>query len=210
MLCGEARSRPVRRGRATVAPRLSDAGHGAQAAPRRSPGPATPAGRRRSRLHRQLGNERSPTHRQSARRASPGTRHPPGGTAQPPPGTLEAPPRLRVLALSAPLRDKIKDRLPVLHRGIRDTHVRQRPHQVRVAETTHVCPQQISHPAMLPGSPSRRTPYPLTEDTRAPPSSPRGAWCSRGSPSLISPLRRGFARSRAGLHEADIGARVTA
>lgn len=32
-----------------------------------------------------------------------------------------------VLALPAPLRHKIKDRLPVLHRGTRDTHIRQCP-----------------------------------------------------------------------------------
>lgn len=80
---------------------------------------------------------------------------------------------LEVPALPAPLRDKIEDRLPVLHRGIRDTHVRQRPHQVRVEEGTHVIPQQISHPAMLPGSPTQRTPFPLTKGVGAPEQSAR-------------------------------------
>ena len=35
-----------------------------------------------------------------------------------------------VVVLPALLRDKIENRLPVLHRGVRDTHVRQRPQQV--------------------------------------------------------------------------------
>ncbi|MDH6523324.1 hypothetical protein M2163_000171 [Streptomyces sp. SAI-135] len=57
---------------------------------------------------------------------------------------------LGVLTLPALLRDQIEDRLPVLHRSIRDTHVGQRPHQVRVEEALHVIPQEISHAAMLP------------------------------------------------------------
>lgn len=36
--------------------------------------------------------------------------------------------------------------------------------QVRVEIGTHVIPQQISHPAMLPGSPTNAPPFPLTKD----------------------------------------------
>lgn len=76
---------------------------------------------------------------------------------------------LKVLALPALLRDQIEDRLPVLRRSVRDTHVRQRPHDVRVEEALHVIPQQISQLAMLPGSPSRRTPVSLDQRHRGTP-----------------------------------------
>lgn len=69
------------------------------------------------------------------------------------PGHRKHRPSLGVLALPALLRDKIEERLPVLHRGIRDTRVRQRSDQVQVKEGTHV-----GRPAMLPGSPTQRTP----------------------------------------------------
>lgn len=81
---------------------------------------------------------------------------------------------LRVLALPALLRDKVEDRLPILHRGIRDTHVRQRPHQVQVEEALHVIPQQVAHPAMLPGSPTQRTPVSLDQGHRGTPRPPGG------------------------------------
>ncbi len=76
---------------------------------------------------------------------------------------------LGVLALPALLRDKIEDHLPVLHRGIRDPHVRQRPHQVKVEEALHVIPQKVAHPAMLPGAPTRRTPVSLDQGHRGTP-----------------------------------------
>ncbi|CAM5484367.1 hypothetical protein GCM10010343_12210 [Streptomyces avidinii] len=65
-----------------------------------------------------------------------------------------------VPALPVPLRDKIEDRLPVLRRGIWDRYVWQQPHRVRVEEALHVIPQQISHPAVLPGSPTQRPRFP--------------------------------------------------
>ncbi|RPE45762.1 TIR domain-containing protein [Streptomyces sp. Ag109_O5-1] len=63
-----------------------------------------------------------------------------------------------VLAPPTLLHKEIEYCLPCLHRGARNTYVRQRPHQVRVEEAPHVIPQQVGHPAMLPGSPgpSRR------------------------------------------------------
>lgn len=73
------------------------------------------------------------------------------------------------LAPPALIRDKIEDSLPVLHRGTRDTHVRQRSHQVRIDEALHVIPQQISHPAMLPGTPTQRTPVSLDQRHRGTP-----------------------------------------
>ncbi|GLV87900.1 hypothetical protein Slala03_75890 [Streptomyces lavendulae subsp. lavendulae] len=68
-----------------------------------------------------------------------------------------------VLALPAPRLDEIEDRLPVLDRGIGDAQVRQRPHQVRVEEAPHVIPQKISHTAMLPVSPTQRSPVSLDQ-----------------------------------------------
>lgn len=62
-----------------------------------------------------------------------------------------------VLALPTLRFDEIEDRLPVLNRGIGDTQVRQRSHQVWVEEAPHVIPQQISHTAMLPVSPTQRS-----------------------------------------------------
>ena len=73
-----------------------------------------------------------------------------------------------VLALPAPRLDKIKYRLPVLHRTIRDAHVRQRPHQVRVEEAAHVIPQKTSHTARVPGSPTQRERVSSAEGMRAP------------------------------------------
>lgn len=73
-----------------------------------------------------------------------------------------------VLALPAPRPDQIEDRLPVLHRAIRDTQVRQRPHQVWVEEAPHVIPQKISHTAMLPVSPTQRSPVSLDQRDRGP------------------------------------------
>lgn len=88
---------------------------------------------------------------------------------------------LGVLALPALLRNKIENRLPVLHRGIRNTHVWQRPHQVRVEEAAHVIPQQISHSAMLPGSQTQRTPVSLAKDIGAPPQVHLPWWIPTGS-----------------------------
>lgn len=133
------------------------------------PGPATPAGRRRSRLHRRRGIARSPTRRQSATPAGPGTRHPSGGTARPPPGAPEAPslPRSTGTPSPSPRQDQGPPASPPpKHPG----HAgRQRPHQVRVEEGTHVFPQQISHPAMLPGSQTQRTPVSLDQRHRGTP-----------------------------------------
>lgn len=83
-------------------------------------------------------------------------------------GHRKHPLSLGVLELPALLHDKIEHRLPVLHRGIRDPHVRQRPHQVQIEETLHVIPQQVTHPAMLPRSPPHRPPFPLTKEIGAP------------------------------------------
>ncbi len=72
----------------------------------------------------------------------------------------------------------------------RDTHVRQRPHQVRVEEGTHVIPQGsvTGHPATLPGSPTQHTPFPLTKDIGAPPT-PSDLGCGRGT-GLNAPVCR--------------------
>ncbi len=105
-----------------------------------------------------MANERPPTHRQSApdpqvralgiRRAGQhGLRsgHRRHGRA------------FGVPALPASLRDKIEDRLPVLHRGIRYAHVRQRP--VKSGSKKQLTSSHSSgRPAVLPGSPTRRTP----------------------------------------------------
>lgn len=108
-----------------------------------------------------------------------------------------------VLTLPAPFRDKIEDRLPVLHRGTRDTHVRQRPHQVRIEEALHVIPQQINHTSMLPGPRVERSPVPLAERHRgAPPHTlHRAERVAAGSGSSLGllwdfrPHQRGSARN---------------
>lgn len=74
-----------------------------------------------------------------------------------------------VLAHPVAHPDEIEDRLPVLHRGFGDNHVRQRPHQVRVEEAPHVIPQKISHTAILPGAPTKRSPVSLDQRDRGTP-----------------------------------------
>lgn len=98
-----------------------------------------------------------------------------------------------VLARPPSLRDKIEDCLPVLHRRIWDTHVRQRPHQVRVEEAAHVIPQQISHTAMLPVPRVQRSPVSLDQrhrgttagSTTSRPRAPSGGTSSSGRKNLL-------------------------
>lgn len=133
------------------------------------PGPATPSGRRRGRLHRRHENGRSPAHRQPAKPAGSGTRHPPGGPARHPPQAPEALTPPRSTGTSSPSPRQARGPLaspPPRHLGHARPATTPSGPGPRRNSRHH---SRSATPSCCPAHRRNAPPFPLTEDIGAPP-----------------------------------------